>query len=364
MSYSQGNPLVDLENFQSAIKTTALSNVWIGSASSALVGTLTRLMNKLEVEKNNLNRYFNALNQLEVYKQNKKKINSLRSELFFIPDTEKNAGRRANIMQQIAALQEENEAIKNEIESVMNSISSISSQANAINYGVEFNYITSVSDLLNRYNGTLTEEQKAAGLTYLSQLKGAQSLANYYSYDDIAATIRSIQTTYSGREAAVNTALKLLEMAADKNVKLDYKHQGTNRNPYVSTAFVVNGVDCNPWTAYCVDKGTPTRFQWRPVTDFYSVGTPLTNWANAQPGDVMVCSGHVGLIVENDPVNKKFVVAEAKGQAVGIVLDERSYSSLQGGGYSIMDMTNVYNGTENTDRACFDSQKDSYMATI
>ena len=74
MSYSQGNPLVDLENFQSAIKTTALSNVWIGSASSALVGTLTRLMNKLEVEKNNLNRYFNALNQLEVYKQNKKKI--------------------------------------------------------------------------------------------------------------------------------------------------------------------------------------------------------------------------------------------------------------------------------------------------
>lgn len=364
MSYSQGNPLVDLENLQSSIKTTAFSNVWFGSASSALVGTLGGLMSKVEVEKNNLNRYFTALNQLEVYKQNKKKINSLRSELFFIPDTEENAGRRASIMQQIAALQEENETIKNEIESVMNSISPISSQANAVNYGVGFNYITSISDLLNRYSGNLTEEQKAAGLTYLRQLKGSQSLADYYSYDEIASTIRSIQATYSGREAAVNTALKLLEMAADKNVKLDYKHQGTDRNPYVSTAYVMNGVDCNPWTAYCVDKGTPTRFQWRPVTGFYSVGTRLANWENAQPGDVMVCDGHVGLIIENDPANKKFVVAEAKGQAVGIVLDERSYSSLQGGGYSIMDMTNVYNGTENTDRACFDPQKDSYMATI
>ena len=78
----------------------------------------------------------------------------------------------------------------------------------------------------------------------------------------------------------------------------------------------------------------------------------------------MVNQGHVGIIIENDPANNRFVVAEAKGQDVGIVLNYRTYSNLRGGGYSIRDMTNVYNGTENTDRACFEDRKESYKTTL
>lgn len=143
----------------------------------------------------------------------------------------------------------------------------------------------------------------------------------------------------------------MLKLAADKGVNLDYKHQGTTVSaPYVPTSVVVNGVDCNPWTSWVVDKGTKRGFQWRPVDGFHSVGERLNNWTKAQPGDVFVNDGHVGVIIENNPQKNNFVIAHASGTRIGIVLQNKSYSELQGGGYEIRNMTSVYNGTQNTDR--------------
>lgn len=366
MNYAQNgsNQLANLDAIESSIRTTAFDAIWSGAAHTSLTGTLTSLMKKVDVEKSKLNSYFAALNDLEQYRQNKEEINRLSTRLHFIPDTKKNEGERAAIVRQIQELKSKNAELRSKIESVMSSISSIGSEANLVSYDVNFNYIADVNELLNRYDYTLTDEERAAGLTLLNQLHNGKSLADYYNsvdengqviegsgYQYILNVMTAVQNTYSGREAAVNSALAMLKLAADKNVKLDYVHKGTRgEEPYVSTANVLTGVDCNPWTSYCVDKGTANGFQWRSVSEFHGVGENLADWSKAQPGDVFVNSGHVGIIIENDPANKKFVVAEAKGQQVGIVLNVRSYNNLASDGYSIRDMTNVYNGAENTDR--------------
>lgn len=384
MSYSKtstngNNEISNLDATEKRINNISFDLIWSGSAYSALTSKLGGVLQKIDNVKASLNKFFDALELLEQYKQNKEKIASLKIQLFMLPDTEKYAAERASLASQIAALEAQNQSLKSSINATMSSIIAIGSDVNFISHEVSFDYITSVEELLALYDYKLTDEERAAGIGILRQLKGSARLDSYYNkvdengnviegsgYEYITGILDSVKTTYSGREAAVNTALVLLKLASDKGVKLDYKHQGTNQNPYVSTKYVMNGVDCNPWTAYCVDKGTPTRFQWRPVTGFFDVGTgiPYENWSNAQPGDVMVSQGHVGIIIENDPENNRFVVAEAKGQAVGIVLNYRSYNDLRGGGYSIRDMTEVYNGTENTDRDCFEDRKESYKTTL
>lgn len=384
MSYSQTaikgtNESVNLEKTQKGIGSLTFDLIWSGSAATALTGALSSITNKLNAERAKLNGFFNALSLLDQYKQNKETIAKLKFQLMCIPDDEKHASERAAIQAQISQLEQENQALRSQIQNILSQITPIGSSTSLVAHNVEFNYITSVEELLAAYDRVLTDEEKAAGKKILYQLKGGATLDSFYNSVDangnviegsgfqyITSILNTVQNTYSGREAAVNTALVLLKLASDKGVKLDYKHQGTNSNPYVSTAFVMNGVDCNPWTSYCVDKGTPDRFQWRPVTGFFSVGSGIEyeNWSQAQPGDVMVSQGHVGIIIENDPANNRFVVAEAKGSEIGIVLNYRGYGELRGGGYSIRDMTNVYNGTENTDRKAFEGADPSYKTTL
>ena len=373
------NEATNLESTQKNIGSLTFDLIWSGSAATSLISSLSNITNKLNTERAKLAGFFQALDLVGQYKQNKEEIARLKFQLMCIPDTEKNSGERAALQAQISQLEQENQVLRNQIEGILAQITPVGSSTNLVAHNVEFNYVTGVDELLALYDYRLTEEEKAAGIGLLRQLKGSARLDTYYNqvdengnviegsgYQYITGILNTIKNTYTGREAAVNTALTLLKLSSDKGLKLDYKHQGTNQNPYVSTAYVMNGVDCNPWTAYCVDKGTPTRFQWRPVTGFLSVGTGISyeNWSQAQPGDVMVNQGHVGIIIENDPANNRFVVAEAKGQDVGIVLNYRTYSNLKSGGYSIRDMTNVYNGTENTDRACFEDRKESYKTTL
>lgn len=384
MGYSQTstkgkNESTNLESAQKNIGTLAFDLIWSGSAATALISALSGVTNKLNIERAKLDGFFQALDTLETYKQNKEAIARLKFQLMCIPDTEKNASERAAIQAQISQLEQENLALRGQIEGILSQITPIGTETSLVAHNVVFNYATGVNELLAAYDRVLTAEEKAAGMSLLRQLQGGATLDSYYNQVDengniiegsgfqyITGILNTVQNTYTGREAAVNTALVLLKLAADKGVKLDYKHQGTNSNPYVSTAYVMNGVDCNPWTSYCVDKGTPNRFQWRPVTGFFGVGEGISyeNWSQAQPGDVMVNGGHVGLIIENDPANNRFIVAEARGTGYGIVLNYRTYSELNGGGYSIRDMTNVYNGTENTDRKEFAGSDEGYKTTV
>ena len=64
----------------------------------------------------------------------------------------------------------------------------------------------------------------------------------------------------------------------------------------------------------------------------------------------MANGGHVTMVVHNDPETGIITYMHASGQVNGITLTRSNYASLKNNGYTIRDMTNVYNGTEDTDR--------------
>ena len=364
----------DLTTSANSIENVSLGSVWSGAAYETLSGYLRIAVNKLWIEIGNLNTFIGALNQLEKYKSNKEKIASLTAQMNSLPDDEEYDGQRAALAQQIKTLVAENEILRASITSALSSISATSSELNPVtfSFGTPNYLITDIKldydiyEILAAYQNRWGDADGNAD-PVLTKLGDGVSLYNFYNQIDangneipgsgeayVKSVLAKIQSEYSGREAAVNSALAILKLAADKGVKLDYEHKGTRgTQAYVTTDSLASGIDCNPFASWVVDKGTPGGFQWRPVQSFYGVGETLEDWTKAQPGDVFVSSGHVGIIVENDPENGVFITAEASGSDIGIIMQTRTYSSM--GGYQVRDMTNVYNGTENTDREIFNN---------
>ena len=334
----------------SAISNISFSGNWKGSAYEGLTGKLNDLLDKFKKEQENVLTYANALDKLQKYKDNKKLISEYKAKLSSYPTTAQYKNLRAKYSNAISTTENNNVALRKEIVEIMSSFGAVSSEPITLDLGAitngNVNYTVDVHALLEIY--------KSGKLTKLAD---GVSLYKYVPEEQVLQMLSNIQTQYSGREAAVNSALLILSLAAENNVKLDYEHKGTaGIEPYVPTAQVASGVDCNPFASWVVDKGTENGFQWRPVGSFKSVGTTISssNWDQAQPGDVFVSDGHVGIIIENNPDTKTFICAEASGQNAGIILQTRTYSSLKSNNYQIRDMTNVYNGTENTNRSAFD----------
>ena len=344
-----------LTNSITTLRGLNFSSIWQGAASDNLITLLNQAIAKLSAEHSLLNSFASILDNVQKYKDNKTKINNLISQYNSIPNTQANRSKKSDLSTAISNLKTDNEELKQNIINALSSVSVDVLDANVIaaNMVTQTSYEIDVNSLLAQYR---------AGLRKLAD---GDSLYNYVSEEQVLAGLQDIQNRYSGREAAVNSALYILKLAADCGIKLDYQHKGTTGyDPYVPTAQLASGIDCNPFASWVVDKGTENGFQWRPVGSFKSVGQaiPYENWSSAQPGDVFVVSndtqGHVGIIIENHPETGTFVCAEASGSQVGIILQTRSYASLRGTGYSIQDMTNVYNNTENTNRAAFDPYVD------
>lgn len=332
-----------------AISDISFSSNWKGSAYESLTSKIEELLEKIKKEQENVLKYAEGLDKLQKYKDNKKTISNYKSKLASYPTTAKYKNIRSQYSNAISNGEKNNASLRREIVNIMSSFGAISSESITIDFGAmtngNLNYVIDVHELLNIYkSGKLTK------------LPDGASLYKYVPEEQVLQMLSNIQTQYSGREAAVNSALLMLSLAAQNNVKLDYEHKGTKgQEPYVPTKEVASGVDCNPFASWVVDKGTKNGFQWRPVGCFKEVGTtiPQSSWNQAQPGDVFVSDGHVGVIIENDPATSTFICAEASGSNAGIILQTRTYSSLKKNQYQIRDMTNVYNGTENTNRAAF-----------
>lgn len=342
------------------IESISFDSVWSGGAHDNLTSSLKIVVNNLKNQDATLSSFCTGLTLLQSYKDNKEKIASLTAAYNYLPNEEENASQRSTLSSEINSITRVNNQLRKSITEIMDSIGVVSStDVKKVSINCDIEYAYEAQELKEIYNSGL------------SKLGNRESLYTYYDqYDEdgnlvlsgkdyVEGVITNVQNNYSGREAAVNSALAMLQLAADKGVKLDYEHKGTTGiEPYVPTSQVASGVDCNPWTSWCVDKGTPGGFQWRPVESFKSVGETLDDWAKAQPGDVFVIKndtqGHVGIIIENNPETGEFLCAEARGDELGIMTNTRTYKSMQSQGYQVQDMTNVYNGTENTNRAIFD----------
>lgn len=327
---------------------------WSGSAKDNYYGSYQTNMSNLETEFNKIGIFTELLAQVEVYKDRKEEIERLQSQLSSLPNTEENASQRASLASTISQLQAENQQLKAALNAAFASFGGVGTKlslnSSLFDFGTSQNATIQVEFNINE----LLAKFRSGKLHYLNN---GESLYNYYGGNEVGRehvrqVLAKIQSTYTGREAAVNSALALIQLCADAGIKIDYEHKGTmGTQPFVPTDQVATGVDCNPMASWIVDKGTPGGFVWRPVGEFKGVGETCTDWTTAKPGDVLVSDGHVAVIVANDPANNQFITVESSN---GVEIKTRSYSAMKGGGYQVRDMTNVYNGTENTYRPIFD----------
>lgn len=350
----------------SSVKKISFDGVWSGSAYDSLTTALNNTVKKADKEMANYESFTQAMEQLDSYKAKKERIDELSSLIskVSIPDQEKDPSGYASAISTIngykseqTELEEEKKDLRKSIEGTLSGITANTADLNLVkfsfndtNFDLEFDVVS----LYNTYNNGS-----------LKMMSASDSLYKHYDlYDDAGNLVRSgkdyvegiivdIQKKYSGREAAVNAGLAILKLASDAGIKLNYEHAGTaGTYPYVRTSSVATGVDCNPYVSWCLDKGVEGGFQWRPVGNFTSIGNTIeyNNWSSAKPGDVMANGGHVTMVVHNDPETGIITYMHASGQVNGITITRSKYSTLRNNGYTIRDMTNVYDGTENTDR--------------
>lgn len=227
-----------------------------------------------------------------------------------------------------------------------------------------FDYVVDVDALLDIYLNSslrcLKDESAPWHMYYYDEYtevkENGEVVFNGERYTD--DLLQYIQENYSGREAAVNSALVILQLASDRRVKYNYYHKGTGSDPETSTQQVLSGVDCNAFASWFIAQGTKEEFHWQscemlrnddPKYDFIS--GPKIDFNNGQPGDIFINElpsggrgAHVGVIIRNNPEKGTMIVAEAANPTDGIILCEVSYQELidKNEGYHVRDMSKFY----------------------
>lgn len=356
----------DASNSLLAVRNVSFDGVWNGSAYTTLTSDLSDTVDRADIELKNYETFSEAMDLLDKYKEKDERVKELNTlkENVYVPDSKKDPDGYTSAINKINSYTSEINTLENEkknlrtsIESKLASITANSSDLSLVSFSVtnvNFDTDFDIESLYYMYNSGK-----------LKMLSVGKSLYDYYDlYDENGNLIRSgkdyvesvitdIQNKYSGREAAVNSGLAILKLASDVGIKINYQHKGTaGQYPYVPTSSVASGVDCNPYVSWCIDKGVSGGFQWRPVQNFTNLGDTIdySNWGNALPGDVLANGGHVAMVLENDSETGEITYMHASGTSVGITITKRSYSSLNGDGYTIRDMSSIYDGSVDTDR--------------
>lgn len=213
----------------------------------------------------------------------------------------------------------------------------------------EFNYITLISELISANKNAAIYSGDVSKLYDTYDENGQRVAGSGMNY--INEQLDGVLMTYTGREAAVNSALMALKLAADKGVKYCYRHEGSNMTsvPYNTNEQLVSGMDCCEFVSWAINKGSTEPFHWQGVSGLSTMGQKI-DYVEAQPGDIFVKynsdgSGHVGMIIANDLEQESFIIAEAKGFDEDIILDEITYSYLKQRGYQINSYKEYYEST-------------------
>jgi len=197
----------------------------------------------------------------------------------------------------------------------------------------------------------------------------SSGLANAYGPNGneyILNEIEKIWNKYDGREQTVNALLKMHELAADKNIRINYAHEGTWGNSEetkqkVKTSIAASGIDCNAWSSWGIWGDPNVDGTWKRVDEFLTLGKEVA-YEYAQPADVFVRvvgdSQHVGTIIANYPDDGRVLVSEASGQGQGVVLRYRTYDELSKYGYHMRDLSEVYGEISNNKPVTTPTQKE------
>ena len=307
---------------------------WTGKAHDTLTSNLTDAKSTLSSQISALENFANTLDNVQKYVDNKGQISNKKSALSGM-DPEKNASSIATLNSQISALQSENDSLASSIRSSLSGISSTGKKYSII----ETKAPTSTGQLSFDVKSLLSKFTSGS----LKKMADGDSLYNYYSKSEVQSYLNEITSKYKGRDAAVNSALAIINLAAQKGLKLDYDWGG-GHGSQASTDNVATGVDCSGFASWAVNQGAANGFTPRATGSLISTGAKVS-YSQCKPGDLLVKhsngSGHVYLVIQNDVENQKFIVAEASGSKVGVKLSEYAYSKISGT-YVARDMSSIY----------------------
>lgn len=332
---------VDLLNLSiSNCEGINFDTVWAGDAHANLTSNLETAFKSIKTQRDNALTLADALDDLQIYKNNVESIEDLNYSLSNTPNTPENQEAIRRYNNQISGLQTTNSTLRTSIQTAINSISSVSTQFELVNYEPSNNYkdyAVDLSEMLMLF--------ESGALTKLSDNNGSSdSLYDYYTEAEVDSMIAGIKEKYSGRDAAVNCALGVMQMAADVGLKLDYDWGG-GHTTVTDIDAVATGVDCSAFASWAINQGAASTFNTRCTDSLIYVGDRVS-YEEAQKGDILVYNsggeGHVVMIVDNDPETQQFLVVEASGRNAGVIMQTRSYASLSGT-YQARDLSSIYN---------------------
>lgn len=319
----------------SNIQGLSFDSVWSGDAHSTLTNNLNSSLKKIQAQKEAINVYTSALKDLQTYKENKEQIDSLRGEYSSLSGAE-NESRRQQLSSQISSLENTNTSLKTSIQSSLRSITSVSSEFKLVKYTPDKSYGEYIVDLQE-----FLQLFQSGRLVKLSDnSSGDDSLYDYYSKEEVNDRINQIKSQYKGRDAAVNCALGVMEMAAQVGRKLDYDWGGGHGGDGITDIDeVAAGTDCSAFASWAINQGISNGNYIGPY-NMLSLGRS-TSYENAQGGDILVSAEHVVMIIDNNPEAQQFLVAEANGSQEGVIMRTRSYAACSGT-YQALDLSNLY----------------------
>lgn len=321
------------------VKNIEFDSVWSGDAHGKLTTDLNNVISKSNTECTNLSNFATALDLVESYRTKKNYMDELKKRLNALSSDEKNDAERASLSKQIGELESELASMKSRIQAMLN-FSANSAEYEVVTYQTDTSTYKDFTYLYDFEN--LMQLNRTGQLSLFNWEGRKETLYNYYSKEYVDSILAEIKDQYSGREAAVNCTLAMIQLAADVGKKLTYDGSQDIYDIGVKS-------DCSVFASWGVNQGTRYGdFDKKNVLNLYRSGTEYKYYEEALPGDVLVHFGadrgsyHAIFLVKNDTDNKVVTIAEAGGSSIGVRIREMEYKELQERHYKAVSMSQYY----------------------
>lgn len=356
-SSSIGDSVSSIGAVEQNVRNLNFESVWKGPASTNLNNLLTGVMDRLSKEKEKLQTFNNILNKVEQLEAIDKNIERHKNSLIGLDyEDENDALRIAQINNIIRRLTNERNELKINIVNMLGTITSVGAEI-SLSFGNtgNFDYICDIKELedmvWHSYRYGVSNGSRSGG--NIADLYSDVQANGLSGMEYINSQLDSVLKRYSGREAAVNSSLMLMKLAADKGKKIRYMNAGSNGHngvKYNTNEQMIDGMDCCAYVSWAVNKGTPQPFHWEGVGAFNIIGDPI-DVSQSLPGDVVVNNKHVAMIVANDTETGQVTIIESGGLSSDFHIKTYGYNELRGSfptGTSpkVMSLEDYYNGTK------------------
>ena len=328
------NKLTELTNKINQLNPNDFESIWKGKSKEKLITDLKNTITKINNEQEKVNKFAKALHILHSYKITKQQLDALRMQLNMTTSIPENESTIANLKSKISTFNSTATNLKKEINNILASFQQVSSTVEKVTYQQEQpNYIVDLREYVDLFkNGNL------------KQISNSGSLYKYVSEQEVKERMNIIKQNYTGRDAVVNSALGIVQIAAEKGVKLDYDLiKGTNRLQNIDG--IATGSDCCTFASWALSQGSNNIQKTYNTTEFMSMGQKV-DYSQVTTGDIYTNKysggGHVMIVVENHPETNSATVVHAAGREKGIMVEEMRYKILADKNYIAQDLSGIY----------------------